>query len=188
LVETTEEQVIYPGDIGLSRGTGLVCGLIRLGERIHHPTTACYWNHAFIFVEPTEGGDDWHIIQASAEGVEWSLASQRDTYCALDSQLDDRGRELAINFCVVMVGQKYGWVAITSIVLNLATPAWVQFNRPGTFICSGLVAHALEHGGLILPSNWEADEVMPADLAVLFNAPTEPDVEHAIETMRQGES
>ena len=166
-----------PGDIVVCHGEGLVSWMIRSMERIRYRKgSAPHWNHAALLVAPIpyvkpygDGEQDWMIIEAGAHGVQHALLSELGEYNILDSKLDRRGRRLAVEFAETALGSRYGFLTIASIVINLLLPVVWQVTRPGTFICSGLVAHALEHGGHIFPLKWEADEVMPADLACLFS-------------------
>jgi len=165
-----------PADIVLCHGTGLIPWLIRVGQRIRYKKgQEPNWNHAALLVAPIptvkpydDGQEDWMVIEAGARGVHHALLSEFGDYTVLDSELDWRGRKLAVEFAERVLGSRYGFLTIGSIIVNLLTPVLWQVTRPGTFICSGLVAHALEHGGFMFPVKWEADEVLPADLAWLF--------------------
>ena len=165
-----------PGDIVVCHGIGFTSWLIRVMERIRYRKGAePNWNHAALLVAPVpgarpyaDGREDWVVIEAESHGVQHALLSELGEYIVLDSKLDWRGRKLAVEFAERVLGSKYGFLTIASIVVNLLTPVVWQVTRPGTFICSGLVAHALEHGGCMLPVKWEASQVMPADLAWLF--------------------
>lgn len=166
---------MQPGDIGLCHSLGFLPRLIRVMQRLryHNGRPCARWSHAFMLVEPVseldgDGWRDWVIIEAESKGVQFSWLSQMGEYVILDSGQDQRGRELALRFADRALGSKYGFFTLLSIAVNLILPTSWQVTRTGTFICSGLVAHALEHGGYIFPLKWEADEVMPADLACLF--------------------
>ena len=163
-----------PGDIGLSHSRGVLPWLIRVFQRLRYRKGgAPHWNHAFLLVCPDPANmagefEDWIIIEAEAHGVQCSYLSEKGEFEIMDSRLDDRGRELAIAYAEQALGSEYGFWTIASIAANLLLPTGIQVTRSGTFICSGLVAHAMEHGGHVFPLKWEADEVMPADLSWWF--------------------
>jgi len=165
-----------PGDIVVCHGTGFIAWMIRVMERLRYRKgSAPHWNHAALLVAPipyvrpyADGKQDWMVIEATGKGVVHALLSELGEYEVLDSELDARGRTIAVEYAEITLGSRYGFLTIASIAVNLLLPTSWQVTRNGTFICSGLVAHALEHGGHFFPIKWEADEVMPADLAWLF--------------------
>ena len=167
---TLQPSEYKPSDIVLCHGTGVLPWLIRAFQAIRYRKgNERHWNHAALLVRPHPDADgDWIIVEAEARGAQYAYLSSLGEYEVLSCGLDDRGRDLSVDFAELTLGAKYGVLTIASIVVNLCTPVFWQVTRPGTFICSGLVAHALEHGGYFFPLKWEADEVMPADLAFLF--------------------
>lgn len=166
---------MQPGDIVLCHSSGVLPWLIRVFERLRYRKgSEPRWNHAAMLVYPAADNvpgefEDWCVIEAEVHGVQYAWLSSMGEHIVLDSRLDQRGRDLAVAYANVALGSNYGFLTIASIIVNLLTPAIWQVTRPGTFICSGLVAHALEHGGYFFPLKWETDEVMPADLAFLFH-------------------
>jgi hypothetical protein len=167
---TMQPEQYRRADIVLCHSVGIVPWLIRVFQRLRYRKgDAPFWSHAAMLVAPHPDGDgDWLVVEATARGVQFAYLSSLGEHEVLDAGLDARGRELAAAYAELTLGAHYGFLTIASIVVNLLTPVILQVTRPGTFICSGLVGHSLEHGGYSFPVRWETDEVMPADLAYLF--------------------
>jgi hypothetical protein len=154
-----------PGDFVLIHGNGFISRAIRFGQRLRVRKPFNYWNHAAVVMGGLSDGG-LLVIEAGAHGVQWGKVIPGP-----DAQVVSApGGLAACGFAKAAVGRRYGFLTIASIILDLLTPRFIDVKRPGTFICSGLVARALEHGGYILPMGWDPDQVMPAELGQHFNA------------------
>lgn len=162
-----EPLAVTPGDFILTHGHGLGSWLIRFGQaiRIHGDDRKCtYWNHAALVV--SEQGD---LVEAIAHrGVVRShLSDYRPRDYAVARPDREIGREYAVAFANGRVGLRYGSLTILSIVLTLLTGAKLSFYVTDQYICSQLVARALERlgYGFVRPP----EHIAPADLAKIFN-------------------
>ena len=65
----------------------------------------------------------------------------------------DLDAQRAVAYAYLQLGIDYGVATIVSLAINLALPRFLNFDftRPGTLICSGLVARSWEHGGFVCP-------------------------------------
>lgn len=160
-----------PGDILLVRSTGLIPRLIRLGEAMRRKGPWAYWSHIAVIVSA-----DGATIEAQAKGVVASHISAHPDCAVIDTGLSDPDRAQAVTFAYSCHGDRYGYLTILSIVLDLLTPNVLSFRSPKTLICSELGARALEHGGWVSPL-LDTSTVMPSDLAYWFR--------HAV-TIRHG--
>jgi hypothetical protein len=168
------------GDIVLCKHGGTIPHLIRFFQRAQvfgwwYALTSigrerddiADFNHAAILSHVGADGD-WLVIQAEAHGVGWGRLSTLGDVVVVDSQLDSRGRDLALSFAQRAFGYKYGWFTIASIAWNIITPRIMDFHRNGTFICSALVAQCMLAGGYPLPISIDLDQVSPAELAQVW--------------------
>ena len=165
-------QLPVPGDIIFARSNGFVPWVIRLGERLRSPLTASYWSHVAIMVEPLADGVP-RIVEAEAHGVHYTPLSSIDcAYLAVPPECFPGVDGLAVNRKAVveqahdLVGAKYGWLSILSIVCNILTPKWLRFpafRRGGTFICSAAGAWCLHAGGADIRT-YDLYQITPAEL------------------------
>ena len=81
-------------------------------------------------------------------------------------------REEAVGFAISCKHQEYGYLTIASIGLSLLTGTKFQFGFDGEYICSGLVARAMERTKAIFKR--ESSHIMPADLAKYYKAEPPP--------------
>jgi hypothetical protein len=163
-----EAAAWVPGDFLLTHGSSFYSRLIRFGQglRIHGEDRAyTYWNHAALVA-----GHDGELIEALGEGVVRTHVSRYKeceyTVVHLDATPEDRAQVVAFARWVTDGTPRYGWAAIVSISLTLLTGGKFSFFVDGQFICSGLVARALERTDAIF--NRSPSHVMPADLAKYF--------------------
>jgi hypothetical protein len=71
--------------------------------------------------------------------------------------------EEVVKFMRLQVGERYGFLTIASIALDILTPKFVSLRRDGTWICSAVAAEALRFAGWY--HTWgDVYEVMPSDL------------------------
>jgi len=167
-------QMPQPGDIGFAHSNGFFGKCIRFGERIRWGEKPSHWNHAFIVDDVKIVGSmaegyrtEVTIIQAEPSGVtRGKPISSVGTYTILEpTPRMDRNDILA--FAREQVGSRYGWGSIASCAFDVATPSWFpSFRRPGTWICSALVAEAMRFGGWL----HDFDDIYTVTPAQLFEA------------------
>ena len=158
-----------PGDIVVTDVGGYwYHPLIEFGQRVRYGNKSgsfTGFTHAAIVY--SEDGD---LIEALGTGVERTHISRyaNTVHAVLDTGLDDRDREQAVNFALSVADarREYGWITIASIAFSLLTGSKLTVSRAGTAICSGLVAEALAHGGEIFDN--PPSHVMPAELAARY--------------------
>ena len=148
-----------PGDILLVHSTGLIPRLIHLGELLHRRGPATHWTHVAVIVSA-----DGDTVEAQSHGVVASHVSAHPDSQVVDVGLSDVDRAQAVAFARSCLGDRYGYLTIASIVVDLLTPKALTFRSPRTLICSELGARALEHGGWVCPE-LDTSWVMPSDLA-----------------------
>lgn len=159
-----------PGDFILVSTTGILAKFIRLGQffRYHgEMRDYSYWNHTAMIVD--EKGT---IVEARGRGVRYSHIDQykNTEYYLVGTKLNKQNREQAVAAARSFVKDKYGWLTIASIALQLITGIEFQFSFGNSVICSALVAQSLWAGGVII--NHNPYQIMPADLAAAYNVNT----------------
>ncbi|MGH3897258.1 MAG: hypothetical protein ACRDTA_03210 [Pseudonocardiaceae bacterium] len=158
-----------PGDFILVKGHGLQGWLIRFGQKMRiHGDDRKYvdWVHAALIVDR-----DGTLIEAVGTGVrQISL----DYYTGRHYQIfriktSDENRAEAVDFArrVLDNHAKYGMWSIISIALSMLTGGMFTFYRDGEYVCSGLVACALERTGSHF--NRSGVNITAADLAKYFD-------------------
>lgn len=182
-----------PGDIIFCHGAGFVPACIRFGERMRWLTKrpsrrtismseAAHWSHVAIMVEPDPETKLPRVIQAGAHGVEYALFKDLDAqWEAVSPQsfpavlADDTIRtSYVIDQAHLLVGAKYGWLTILSIIVNLVTPTWFKFpdfRRGATYICSAAGAWCLHAAGANIDTN-DVYQIMPSELRALSCGPS----------------
>lgn len=183
---------LTPGDILLTRATGVVPALIRFGERVRYqgwwravghllqkavgvaqpdgPGDPWYVSHAAVFV------GDGQLIEALAHGLTLTPLSRYTGHetvtvplAALVPDVTGADRTRAVRFAHTQLERhdRYGWLSIASIILQLVTPARLDVSWDGALICSAFAAQCLEHAGVTLPTR-SSLTTMPADLAAMI--------------------
>jgi uncharacterized protein YycO len=158
-----------PGDFILAHRHNFLAGLISQAEkRRFRGAEAVYahWSHAALVV-----GRDGSLVEAEVMGVVRSPISRYrdDEYhlVRLGPEFRPEDRERSVAYAVSQVGQAFGFLAMigASVYLLLGWP--LRLMRRNHQICSGLVVHALEKGGVLR----DLDPVLtlPADLAKAFD-------------------
>jgi len=157
------------GDIVFARSSGLAAKLIRVGERIKFKGKGDIWNHVCVVDRIVDG--KVYVLQATPKGV------------TNDKTIDTIGDYLVIEppmyvdkvamstFGRSQLNAPYGWTSILTCIFDLWTPSWFpSIRRPGSFICSALVAETLRAGGWFTPhSNWpDIYVVTPSELFTAF--------------------
>ncbi len=158
-----------PGDFILVKGTGVRSRLIRLGQRIRiHGADRKYvdWTHAALIVDGAGT-----LIEAVGTGVQESALDRYTgkTYSIFRITASDEDRAEVVGFARYALGQhaKYGPLTVVSIALALLTGSKLTFFIDGQYVCSSLVAHALERTGSVFDRC--SDQIAPADLAKYFD-------------------
>ncbi len=159
-----------PGDFILTHGDSFMSALIRFGEqlRIHGDDRRYAWfNHAALITD-TDGG----IVEALGRGVVRANASKylRKDYVVVHSGADTHDVKEVLRFADWVIAHRahYGRLTIASLVITLLTGAKLTFFIDGEFICSGLVARAMERTGAIFSR--DPVHITPADLAKYYSA------------------
>lgn len=160
-----------PGDFVLVSTNGILAKLIRFGQFIrYHGKMKPYshWNHAAMVID-----EDGTIVEAVGRGVIYSNISEYKNveYYYVTTKLNKQSRDQSVAACKSFIKDKYGFLTILSIALELVTGIKIQFTNGNTMICSAVVAQSLWAGGVVFDRN--PYQMMPADLAASFNVLTE---------------
>ncbi len=163
-----------PGDFILVKGHGFQGWLIKFGQKARiHGADRKYveWAHAALIVD-REGT----LIEAVGTGVR---KKPLDYYTGRHYQIfrvktSDENRAEAVAFArsVLDKNARYGLMTIMSIALSMLTGSKLTFFMDGQYVCSGLVASALERTGSIF--NRSAANITAADLAKYFDPAQRP--------------
>jgi len=158
------------GDFVLVAGTHVNSRLIRLGQkmRIHGDDRRhVKWTHAALIVDR-----DGSLIEAVGTGVRrWHLDRYRDhDYVVVRIHTSEENRDEVVGFAewALERGSSYSRLSTVSIALSMLTGSRLTFFIDGQFVCSGLVARALERTGSIFDR--DSAHIAPADLARYFLA------------------
>jgi hypothetical protein len=155
-----------PGDFVLVSTKGILAKFIRFGQffRYHGKMKSfAYWNHAAMIVD-----EDGTIVEAVGRGVVVNNISDYKgvEYYYVSTKINKQSRDQTVVACKSFIKDKYGFVTIISIALELLTGIKIQFNSSNSMICSAVVAQSLWAGGFIFDRN--PYQMMPADLAAAF--------------------
>lgn len=163
-----------PGDFVLVKGKGLQGSLIKFGQQLRiHGADRKYvdWSHAALIVDRVGG-----LIEAVGKGVrKATLDDYIDRpYQVYRIKASDEDREQVVAFArwALQEHAKYGPLTIASIALSMLTGSKLRFSIDGQFVCSGLVASALQRTGSIFDRS--ATHIAPADLAKYFDPDQRP--------------
>jgi hypothetical protein len=166
------EQEICRGDVVLvdELGQGLISASIALGERMRYRRKRQYarWTHAAIVYDaPRQDPNVITIVEArAATGVHTAFLSKYDYRRTIGHmRLDDSDWNKVKDFLdqVLSKREKYDFVSYAGLFVYALTGTTLCIQRAGTATCSGLVADALTHAGLV----WHRPPfaMTPADLA-----------------------
>jgi len=163
-----QDPVQYvPGDFILVSSKGILAKFIRFGQFIRYHgkmNPFSHWNHAAMVIDT-----DGTIVEAVGRGVIVSNISEyKDVeYYYVTTKLNKQSRDQAVAACKSFIKDKYGWITIFSIAMELLTGIKIQLTNSNTMICSAVVAQSLWAGGVVFDRN--PYQMMPADLAASFN-------------------
>lgn len=155
-----------PGDFILTRSERLANKLIRFGQgvRIHgEDRKYCEWDHSALVLNA--GGE---IVEAVTSGVRLAhLDDYKDRrYALVRIAASEDDRRQAAYFAWKQIGARYDFLTILAVALAALTGCKLGLNIQGQFICSGLVARALERTGAIFDK--DPAFISPADLAFYY--------------------
>jgi len=159
-------QKYTPGDFILTHHDTAPAKVIRLGQFIRYHGDMreyAHWNHCALVVD-----EDGTLIEAVGRGwVYGHIDEYKDVeYYYVRTKLNEQSRNQTVAAAKSFLNDKYGWMTIASITLELLTGIKLQFTNQNTMICSAVVGQALWAGGFIFDSN--PYQMMPADLAAAF--------------------
>ncbi len=157
-----------PGDVLLVSGHSIEDWAIRVAQQ-RRDGKAALWSHAALITSDADGGQ---IVEAAGtHGVRRNTVS---AYSHLTTQVfpitaTDEQRAAAVAFAEGQVGHRYDFPDLAFVGLNLLLNDPISCQINGTWICSQLVAEALERAGY----TWDRDpsDISPGDLAVLLRSP-----------------
>ena len=162
---------LVPGDFILAHRPNLLAGLIVQAQnrRFHGPDKVfAHWTHAAV-VE-----DDAHVIETETHGVVRSPISRYragEYYpVRLGAQLDGAARDRVVTYAKGRIGQAFGYLDMVGTGVYLLTGLPLRMVRKHHEICSSLVVHALQQGGLL--KELDPALTLPADLAKRFDVRT----------------
>jgi uncharacterized protein YycO len=165
-----EADDFSPGDFILAHRHNLIAGLISQAEkRRFRGADAVYahWTHAAVVVAP-----DGSLVEAETAGVKRSPISRYrdDEYhlVRLGAEFESAARGRAVAYATSQVGQGFGFLDMFGATLYLLFGWPLRLVRRNHQICSTLVVHALQQGGLA--RNLDPALTLPADLAKLYDA------------------
>ena len=172
------------GDFVLVAGTHLNSRLIRLGQKLRirgADRRHVKWTHAALIVDR-----DGSLIEAVGTGVRrWHLDRYRsDDYVVVRLHTSEENRDEVVRFAewALRRGSSYSRLSTVSIALSMLTGSRLTFFIDGQFVCSGLVARALERTGSIFDR--DSAHMAPADLAKYFLAGAHTEAGAAASTAR----
>ena len=156
-----------PGDFILVSSTGILAKFIRLGQFIRYHGKMkpfSHWNHAAMIID-----EDGTIVEAIGRGVVTNnITDYKDVeYYYVSTKLNKQSRDQAVAACKSFLKDKYAWLTIFSIALELLFGVKMQMTNDNAMICSAVVGQSLWAGGVIFDQN--PYQMMPADLASAFN-------------------
>lgn len=157
-----------PGDFILAHRHNPMGGLISWGEkrRFRGPQAHyAHWTHCATVV-----AHDGTLVEAESTGVKRSPISRYkdDEYhlVRLGGEFAPEGRKQTVDYAQAQVGQAFGYLELVGATLFLLFGWRLKLMRRDHQICSGLVVHGLQQGGLV--PGLDADLALPADLAKIF--------------------
>lgn len=156
------------GDFILTHGNTFFSRLIRFGQQISFwgaDRVFTRWSHAALIVS-----NDGDLIEAVGAGVKRShisdYAPTEYHLVNLNTLADKHDRDQICTFAQTTIGQPYGILTCFSIGIGLLTGCRLTFGFDGQYVCSGLVARALERTSAIFDRS--PSHILPADLAKYF--------------------
>ena len=172
------------GDFVLVAGDHFNSRLIRFGQRLRiRGADRVYvkWTHAALIVD-----DDGTLVEAVGAGVRrWHLDRYRDAdYVVVALETSEENRDEVVRFAewALQRRARYSRLSTVSTALSMLTGSKLTFFIDGQFVCSGLVARALERTGSIFDR--DSAHIAPADLAKYFYSDAQAGAGEADSTVR----
>lgn len=188
-----DPEPLKPGDLLLCRSNGLVGALIRFGERLRvhgwatalrrtltpaeeTPDDPSWCNHVAVYV------GDGSLIEALADGLNrtpldrYKADSYRVARLAWAAHsVGPFERQDLVTFAETQLARhdRYGWLSIASIVVQLLTPIRLDVSWDGALTCSGFAAQCWEHAGVTLATR-SSLTTMPSDFWPYTTPPAPP--------------
>jgi uncharacterized protein YycO len=157
-----------PGDFLLTHRHHPIARLIRAGQQWRFrgaDGVYAYWSHCGLVV-----GADGAVVEAESLGVRRSPISRYKTseyhLVRLGPEFSAEGRARAVDYANAQVGKAFDYLAMLGSATFLLTGWPVRLTRRDHQICSELVVHALQAGGLL--HDVDPALTLPADLAKRF--------------------
>lgn len=164
-----EPEVTRHGDFLLTHRNAFPSRMIAFGQRLRfrgRRRRYAHWSHAVIVA-----GDYGELIEALGGGVlRTNINRYRNVeYHIVHVAMTDTERAHVVAYAQAMADrhERYGWLEIISLGLQLLTGARLALTTDGHMICSGLVSTGLERTAAIFPRN--AGCMLPADLAAYYD-------------------
>ena len=159
-----------PGDFILTHRHNPISRLISAGEkrRFRGPDAVyAHWSHCALLVDRAGA-----LVEAESTGVRRSPISRykSDEYhlVRIGPDFEPPARQRAVDYANAQVGQAFGYLALVGASIYLVFGWPLRLMRRNHQICSGLVVHALQAGGLL--EGVDPETTLPADLAKRFGA------------------
>jgi hypothetical protein len=159
-----------PGDFLLVDTKGFPGWLIKLGQHLRlrgADRRYVRWSHAALIAD-SEGT----LIEAVGRGVrEYPIARYDEKnylVVRIVASPENRAEIVAFARWALEKGARYNLLATVSIGLSMLTGSKLAFFIEGRFVCSSLVARALERSGRIFDR--DPAHIAPADLAKYYQA------------------
>lgn len=158
---------LVPGDFILAHRHHLIARLISLAEKRRFKgadAPFAHWSHAAVVAESGT------VIEAESRGVVRSpIAKYRDDeyhLVRLEGELDAAARDRVVGYAGGHIGDAFGYADLLGTSVYLLTGVPLRMVRKQHEICSALVVHALQQGGLL--DDLDPALTLPADLAKRF--------------------
>jgi len=161
---------LTPGDFILTHRHNPISRLISAGEkrRFRGPDAVyAHWSHCALLVDSAGA-----LVEAESTGVRRSPISRYKSgeyhLVRIGSEFEPPARQRAVDYANAQVGQAFGYLALMGAAIYLLFGWPLRLMRRNHQICSGLVVHALQAGGLL--EGVDPETTLPADLAKRFGA------------------
>lgn len=154
------------GDVLLVQGHSWFDRLIQMAQ-LRRDGKQARWSHAAMIVSA-----DGDLIEAAgSHGVQRNHLSAYAAFPTVILSIDatEAQRASAVAFAESCIGDRYDWLDLGPIGLNLLVNDPVIFRVSKKYICSELVSLALQAAGISLPR--DPSDMSPGDLAVLLSSP-----------------
>jgi hypothetical protein len=144
---------VKPGDIVFAHSNGIMGKAIRLGEWLRF-RKGSQWNHVCV-IDRIEDGVAY-VLQAEPHGVTTDKTLESVGTFILVTPPKGVNVAKLMFFSHEQVGDRYGWLMILALALDILTPTWfptfhLASRKKIGWICSVLTAEALRFAGWYHP-------------------------------------